>query len=60
MLIILFIFQWISIPFALTNSAVSNIADDSGKRWTGEWSTKFVGVWIDYALLLVNLLSLHR
>lgn len=52
-LICIFLGLWISIPFALTNSAVSDIAENSGQRWVGEWSSKYVGVWLDYGLLLI-------
>lgn len=52
-LICIFLGLWISIPFALTNSAVSSIAENSGQRWVGEWSTKYIGVWLDFALLLI-------
>ena len=45
--------QWLSIPFAMTHSAVSSISDTS-TQWVGEWSNTYVGVWLDYALLLVN------
>lgn len=36
----------------MTNSAVSSISDTS-TQWVGEWSTTYVGVWLDYGLLLV-------
>ena len=40
----------------MTNSAVSSISTES-TQWVGEWSTTYTGVWLDYALLLVNVFS---
>ncbi|KAJ7334430.1 hypothetical protein OS493_014744 [Desmophyllum pertusum] len=36
----------------MTHPAVSSITEDS-PQWVGEWSSKYVGVWLDYGLLLV-------
>lgn len=37
----------------MTHKAVSSISEDSGK-WLGEIPTDQIGVWLDYALLLVS------
>ena len=50
-----FFCQWISVPFAITNDAVSSISANSGEAWTGEIQTKKLGIWIDYGLLLVSI-----
>jgi len=47
----IFIGLWFSIPFAMTNPAVSSITEDS-KQWVGELPTRYAGNWLDYALLL--------
>ncbi|XP_074623661.1 high-affinity choline transporter 1-like isoform X2 [Acropora palmata] len=49
----IFIGLWISVPFAMTNEAVSSISVNSGAEWTGEIQTKLIGVWLDYGLLLI-------
>ncbi|CAB3993446.1 high-affinity choline transporter 1-like, partial [Paramuricea clavata] len=51
-LICIFVGLWLTIPFALTHSAVSSITT-SKKTWIGEWDSKFTGVWLDSALLLI-------
>jgi len=51
-LICIFIGLWLSIPFAMTNSAVSSISTES-TQWVGEWSSTYTGVWIDFGLLLI-------
>ncbi|XP_028407780.1 high-affinity choline transporter 1-like [Dendronephthya gigantea] len=51
-LICIFVGLWLTIPFAMTHSAVSSISTTK-KTWIGEWDWKFTGVWVDYALLLV-------
>ncbi|XP_027052790.1 high-affinity choline transporter 1-like isoform X1 [Pocillopora damicornis] len=48
----IFIGLWLSIPFAMTHKAVRSISEDSGK-WLGEIPTDQIGVWLDYALLLI-------
>ena len=40
----------------MTHKAVSSITEDSGK-WVGEIPTAKIGVWLDYAMLLVSFLS---
>ena len=37
----------------MTHSAVTSITSTK-KAWIGEWDSKFAGVWMDYALLLVS------
>lgn len=49
----IFIGLWISVPFAITNDAVSSISANSGEAWTGEIQTTKLGIWIDYGLLLI-------
>ena len=51
-LICIFVGLWLSIPFAMTHSAVSSITT-SKETWIGKWDMKFTGVWVDYALLLI-------
>ncbi|XP_071947217.1 high-affinity choline transporter 1-like isoform X2 [Antedon mediterranea] len=51
-LICIFIGLWICLPFSLTSEYVEPIVDTS-TGWLGEWDSKFTGVWIDYALLLM-------
>ncbi|XP_071792874.1 high-affinity choline transporter 1-like [Asterias amurensis] len=51
-LICIFIGLWVCIPFAFTNSAVSNIALTSD-AWLGKWDSTYAGVWVDSALLLI-------
>ena len=40
----------------MTHEAVSSITEDSGK-WVGEIPTAKIGVWLDYAMLLVSFVS---
>ncbi|CAH3022734.1 unnamed protein product, partial [Porites evermanni] len=51
-LLSIFVGLWISVPFAMTNPAVSSISVDS-KEWVGELSVEQLGPWMDYALLLM-------
>lgn len=51
-LICIFVGLWLSIPFAMTNKAVTSITKDSSK-WVGEIPTAKIGVWLDYAMLLI-------
>lgn len=54
--------QWISVPFALTNSAVSDITVTAVKQvyqspWWGSVSRSETWVWIDNFCLLVHFVS---
>ncbi|XP_078356322.1 high-affinity choline transporter 1-like, partial [Oculina patagonica] len=51
-LMCIFVGLWLSIPFAMTNSAVTSISKDSG-TWVGEVPTAKLGIWLDYATLLI-------
>ncbi|XP_022780106.1 high-affinity choline transporter 1-like [Stylophora pistillata] len=51
-LICIFVGLWLSIPFAMTHKAVTSITEDSSK-WVGEIPTDQIGVWLDYAMLLI-------
>merc|ERR1719410_2074177 len=49
---------FLALPFAMTNDAVSNIyeetfADSNTPKWYGEIESQDVGLWIDYAFLLL-------
>ena len=46
-----FLFQWLAVPFALSNDAVDDISDHTD-TWVGHWETKKTGIWIDYVLFL--------
>ena len=46
-------FQWITIPFAMTNSHTAKIVDTS-ETWIGTYDTQYTGEWIDFAMLLVG------
>lgn len=50
-LFVFWYFQWLSLPFALVNKAVTNISTTSN-TWVGEWPKNY-GPWVDFALLLV-------
>ncbi|CAK8686514.1 unnamed protein product [Clavelina lepadiformis] len=54
-LICIFIGLWLSIPFAFTNPAVSDIGTTAvnGPNWLGSWDSTQTGTWIDSALLLI-------
>nr|XP_039250348.1 high affinity choline transporter 1-like isoform X1 [Styela clava] len=55
-LICIFLGLWLSIPFAMTNDAVTSISETaySGPGgWLGEWDSDYTGEWIDFALLLM-------
>uniref|UniRef100_H2YD70 Uncharacterized protein n=1 Tax=Ciona savignyi TaxID=51511 RepID=H2YD70_CIOSA len=47
--------QWLSIPFAFTHPAVSDIATTAylSPNWLGTWDINSTGLWIDSALLLL-------
>lgn len=52
--------QWISVPFALANPAVSAITVTAVKQvyqapWTGSINQKDIWVWLDTFCLLVNI-----
>lgn len=52
--------QWISVPFALTNSAVSDITVTAVKQvyqapWRGSVNKSDTWVWFDNFCLLVNI-----
>jgi len=49
----IFIGLWVSVPFAMTNDAVSSITSTSVGGWLGTWDIESTGVWIDSALLLM-------
>jgi len=49
----IFIGLWVSVPFAMTNDAVSSITSTSVGGWLGTWDVESTGVWIDSALLLM-------
>jgi len=51
-----FLSQWISVPFVLTNPAVSNIIEtaQSNHSWLGTWDNNYAGYWIDSTLVLVS------
>ncbi|XP_033119494.1 high-affinity choline transporter 1-like isoform X2 [Anneissia japonica] len=51
-LICIFIGLWICLPFALTSEYVEPISE-SKSEWLGEWDSKYTGVWLDSALLLM-------
>lgn len=51
-LISIFVGLWISVPFAMTNDAVSKITETSN-QWVGQWKLEDTGIWIDSALLLM-------
>uniref|UniRef100_H2YED7 Uncharacterized protein n=1 Tax=Ciona savignyi TaxID=51511 RepID=H2YED7_CIOSA len=50
----IFIGLWLSIPFAFTHPAVSDIATTAyqSPNWLGTWDINSTGLWIDSALLL--------
>ncbi|KAK3755104.1 hypothetical protein QZH41_017926 [Actinostola sp. cb2023] len=50
-LICIFIGLWLSLPFAMTHKAVSNISS-TASTWLGVWPENY-GYWIDHAFLLV-------
>ncbi|KXJ09271.1 high-affinity choline transporter 1 isoform X2 [Exaiptasia diaphana] len=50
-LICIFVGLWLSIPFALSHDAVTNI-EITAPKWLGEWPVNY-GYWIDHAFLLV-------
>uniref|UniRef100_H2YD71 Uncharacterized protein n=1 Tax=Ciona savignyi TaxID=51511 RepID=H2YD71_CIOSA len=54
-LICIFIGLWLSIPFAFTHPAVSDIATTAylSPNWLGTWDINSTGLWIDSALLLL-------
>ncbi|XP_078494543.1 high-affinity choline transporter 1 [Ciona intestinalis] len=54
-LICIFIGLWLSIPFAFTHPAVSDIATTAyhSPNWLGTWDISTTGLWIDSALLLL-------
>jgi len=49
---ILFVSQFLSMPFALTNEHVGSIANDV-TPWIGSIARQDSGLWADYALLLL-------
>ncbi|XP_078494547.1 high-affinity choline transporter 1-like isoform X2 [Ciona intestinalis] len=51
----IFIGLWLSIPFAFTHPAVSDIATTAyhSPNWLGTWDISTTGLWIDSALLLI-------
>lgn len=56
--------QWISVPFALSNNAVSDIAVTAVKQvyqspWRGNVNSADTWVWIDNICLLVRLASVQ-
>ncbi|CAH1794641.1 unnamed protein product [Owenia fusiformis] len=57
-LICIFIGLWLSIPFAMTHAAVTPITEtalpgNGTAGWVGTIAVADLGVWIDYALLLI-------
>ena len=44
--------QWLAVPFAMTNPAVSNVTGNAD-HWIGTLEPIRAGIWIDSALLLV-------
>ena len=44
---------WLTVPFALTHDRVENISDTGGK-WLGTVKGREIGLWMDYAMLLVR------
>lgn len=48
-----FHFQWLCVPFAMTNDLVENISVNSSTEWIKEVDPVFVGVYIDSFLLLI-------
>ena len=59
-----YLFQWITIPFAMTNSHTVKIAKTSSS-WVGTFDQKYTGEWLDFTLLLVSktvlcIISLHE
>ncbi|XP_072171242.1 high affinity choline transporter 1-like [Diadema setosum] len=51
-LTVIFFGLWLCFPFTVTNPASASIAANSD-LWVGEWDNKYVGVWLDNALLLI-------
>ena len=56
--IMLYIFKFLALPFAITHPAVSNIyeaklSDGVTPAWYGEVAPQDWGVWVDYAFLLL-------
>jgi len=51
-LICMFIGMWLTIPFAATHPAVTDISSTMGE-WEGTWEWSEAGVWFDYAFLLI-------
>ena len=52
------LFQWLSIPFAMSHDAVTSITETKG-RWLGHWQPKHAGQWFDHAFLLASITLLH-
>ena len=52
MILLVIAFQWLAVPFAMTNEVVGNIATKS-KQWVGTVDPADIGVWIDCGLLLI-------
>lgn len=48
-----FYFQWLSIPFAMTHDAVTDISVNYTTVWIKELEPKYSGVYIDSFLLLI-------
>lgn len=48
----IFIGLWITVPFAMRNSAFSTLSLESN-NWMGSVQRHYSGVWIDYAMLLI-------
>ena len=57
MLFIFFFFQFLALPFSLTNEHVSSIIDTSNATaswdWIGKVESHEWGTWIEYAFLLL-------